>query len=308
MAKPSWAACFSVISSIIFGLFFVSCFDVTGGGGGGGGPGRVTISGVVTSVNGDDGDVFGISVEARDANSGRRLGKSTETSPLGNYELKVKAKGFQRVIELQFTTPLPSSETFSESFLITKKSDVLLDVRLQSPGQVIIDDIDGGGYQVNQKRIKIRGGKSFIFSGSEFGITTPQQADFTINGRSGDCIKATNNSLVSIDVKNFTAANCASGILAEGNAGVSIDASEEFEIFSSKNGVRSINRAFAELSGGEVFSINSGDFGISAGGQSTVIVDLMSPPVDCEVFGSRGDTNHESPSATIIVPAACLVP
>ncbi len=307
MAKPSWAASFFMMSSIIFGLFLVSCFDVTGGGGGSG-PGKVRISGVVTSVNGDGEDVFGILVEAIDANSGRRLGKTTETSAFGAYELKVKAKRFQRLIELQFTTPLPFSETFSETFLITEKSEVLLDVRLESPGLVIIDDVDGGGYQVNQKRIKIRGGKSFIFSGPEFGINTPQQADFTINGRSGDCIKAKNNSSVSIDVKNFTAVNCINGILAEGNAEVSIDASEEFEIFSSRNGVKSSNGAFAEISGGEVFSINAGDFGVSAGGQSTVIVDLMSPPVDCVIFGSRGDTNQESPDATIIVPAACLVP
>lgn len=308
MAKPSMAPSFFIASSIALALVLISCFDVTGGGGGGGGPGRVRISGVVTSVNGDSGDVFGILVEARDADSGRRLGKSTETSASGDYELKVKAKGFQRLIELEFTTPLPFSETFSESFLITKKSEVFLDVRLESPGQVIIDDVDGGGYQVNQKRIKIRGGKSFIFSGAEFGITTPQQADFTINGRSGDCIEAKNNSLVSIDVKNFTAANCANGISAQDDSDISIDASEGFEIFSSKNGVRSSNRAFAELTGGELFSINSGDFGISAGGQSTVIVDLMSPPVDCEIFGGRGDTNQDSPSATIIVPAGCLVP
>ncbi len=307
MTKPSWAPFFFVMSSIISGLFLIGCFDVTGGSGGGG-PGRVTISGVVTSVNGDSDDVFGILVEARDANSGRRLGKRAETSIIGAYQLKVKAKGFQRLIELEFTTPLPSSETFSESFLITKKSDVLLDVRLQSPGQVIIDDVEGSGYQVNQKRIKIRGGKSLIFSGAEFGITTPQQADFTINGRSKDCIKARKNSSVSIDVKSFTAANCANGILAENNADVSIDASENFEIFSSRNGVRSRNQASAQLTGGEVFSINSGDFGISAGGQSTVVVDLMSPPVDCEIFGGLGDTNEDSPSATIIVPSACLVP
>lgn len=308
MGNALRASSFFFVSSIAVGLFFIGCFDVTGGGGGGGGPGRVTISGTVTSVNGDSDDVFGILVEARDANSGRRLGKRTETSPFGGYQLKVKAKGFQRLIELEFTMPLPPSETFSESFLITKKSEVILDVRLESPGQVIIDDVDGGGYQVNQRRIKIRGGKSFIFSGAEFGITTPQQADFTINGRSGDCIKARNNSLVSIDVKNFTAANCANGISAQDNADVLIDASENFEIFSSNNGVRSSNRAFAELTGGEVFSINSGNFGINAGGQSTVIVDLVSPPVDCEIFGGRGDTNQESPSATISVPAACLVP
>jgi hypothetical protein len=308
MGKASKAPPFFVVSSIAVGLFLIGCFDVIGGGGGGGGPGKVKISGMVTSVNEDTGDVFAISIEARDPNNGKRLGRSTETSVFGAYQLKVPAKGFQRLIELVFTTPLPFSQTFSEFFLITKDSEVLLDVRLESPGQVIIDDVDGGGYQVDQKRIKIRGGKSFIFSGTEFGITTPQQADFTINGRSRDCIKAKKNSLVSIDVKNFSAANCANGISAKNNANISIDVSEDFEIFSSKNGVRSSNQAFTELVGGEVFSINSGDFGISAGGQSTVIVDLMSPPVDCEIFGVRGDINEESLSATISVPDGCLVP
>jgi hypothetical protein len=306
MVKRSIASSSLIASAIAAALVITGCFDVTGGGGGG--PGRVTISGMVTSVDGDSGDVFGISIEARDPVNGKRLGKSTETGVFGAYQLKVPAKGLQRLIELIFATPLPFSETFSEFFLITKDSEVFLDVSLESPGQVIIDNEAGGGYQVNQKRIKIRGGKSFIFSGTEFGITTPQQADFTINGRSRDCIKAKNNSSVSIDVKNFSAANCANGILAKNNANLSIGASEDFEIVSSKNGVRSTNQAFAELVSGEVFSINSGDFGIGAGGQSTVIVDLMSPPVDCEIFGVRGDINEESLSATISVPAGCLVP
>jgi hypothetical protein len=309
MARPLIAPSFFIASAIAAALIITGCFDVTGGGGGGGGPGRVTISGMVTSVDGDTGDVFGISIEARDPVNGKRLGKSTETSPFGAYELKVPAKGLQRLIELIFTTPLPFSETFSEFFLITKDSEVFLDVRLESPGQVIIDDVDGGGYQVDQKRIRIGGGKRFIFSGPEFSIMTPQLADFTINGRSRDCIKANKNSSIVINVQNFSATNCAVGINANKRAIISIDASESFEISSRNSGVRSSNQTFTNLSSGEEFVIDSSeDFGIRAGGQSSVVVDLLVPPVVCEIIGARGDINQESASAIISVPAGCLVP
>jgi hypothetical protein len=186
---------------------------------------------------------------------------------------------------------------------------VFLDVSLESPGQVIIDEVDGSGYQVDQERIKIGGGKNFIFSGTEFSITTPQQADFTINGRSNDCIRANKNSSIVIDVQNFTATNCAVGIRAEKKAIISIGASESFEISSRSSGVRSSNQAFTDLTSGEEFVINSSEeFGIRAGGQSSVIVDLLSPPVVCEIFGARGDINEENASAIINVPAGCLVP
>jgi hypothetical protein len=309
MAKASKAPFLFIVSSIAVALMLTGCFDVTGGGGGGGGPGRVTISGMVTSLNGDTGDVFGISVEAIDPNTEKSLGKSAETSVFGAYQLKVRAKGLQRLIELVFTTPLPFSETFSEFFLLTTDSEVFLDVSLQSPGQVIIDEVDGSGYQVDQERIKIGGGKNFIFSGTEFSITTPQQADFTINGRSNDCIRSNKNSSIVIDVQNFTATNCAVGIRAEKKAIISIGASESFEISSRNSGVRSSNQAFTDLTSGEEFVINSSEeFGIRAGGQSSVIVDLLSPPVVCEIFGARGDINEENVSAIINVPAGCLVP
>ena len=309
MANPSIAPSFFIASAIAVALMIIGCFDVVGGGGGGGGPGKVTISGMVTSVNGDTGDVFGISIEAMDPNTGKRLGKSTETGVFGAYQLKVPAKGLQRKIELVFTTPLPFSETFSEFFLITADSQVFLDVRLESPGQVIIDDVDGGGYQVDQKRIRIGGGKRFIFSGPEFSITTPQLADFTINGKSNDCIKAKKNSSIVINVQNFTATNCAVGINANKRAIISIDASESFEISSRNSGVSSSNQTFTTLSSGEAFVISSSeDFGIRAGGQSSVVVDLLAPPVDCEIFGPRGDINQESASAIISVPPGCLVP
>lgn len=307
MAKPFKAASLLVILSMIFALFLAGCFDVTGGGGGGG-PGKVTISGLVTSVDEDSEDVFGIAIEARDPVNGKRLGKRTETGAFGDYQLKVPAKGVQRLIELIFTTPLPFSQTFSEFFLITKDSEVFLDVRLQSPGQVIIDNVDGGGYQVDQKRIRIGSGKRFIFSGPAFGISTPQQADFMINGRSNDCIVAKDSSGVEINVQNFTAVNCAVGIKANNRAIISIDASDGFEISSRNSGVRSSDQTFTNLSSGERFGISSSvDYGIRARGQSSVTVDVLVPPVDCEIFGLLGDTNEESASAIISVPAGCLV-
>jgi hypothetical protein len=308
VAKRSKAPSFFVTSSIALALILIGCFDVTGGGGGGG-PGKVTISGMVTSVDEDTGDVFGISIEARDPNTGKRLGKSTETGVFGSYQLKVPAKGLQRLIQLTFTTPLPFSQIFSEFFLITTDSEVLLDVRLESPGQVIIDDVAGGGYQVDQKRIKITGNKEFIFSGPAFGISTPQQADFTINGRTNDCIKANKKSSIVIDVQNFSATNCAVGINANKSAAISIDASNSFEISSRDSGVNSSNQTSTNLSSGEEFVINSSqDFGIRAGGQSSVVVDLLVPPVDCVISGGKGDINQQSATATIDVPAGCLPP
>lgn len=310
VAKPSIAPSFFVVSAVAVALIITGCFDVIGGGGGGGGgPGRVTISGMVTSVNGDTGDVFGISIEARDPSNGKRLGKSTETGVFGAYQLKVPAKGLQRLIQLIFTTPFPSSQIFSEFFLITTHSEVFLDVRLESPGQVIIDDVDGGGYQVDQKRITIGGGKEFIFSGPQFSITTPQQADFTINGGSSDCIRANKDGTIVISVQNFTATKCNVGVQASNRAMISVDASQRLEISSRNSGVKTSNQTGTKLTSGEEFVINSSqDFGIRAGGQSSVAVDLMAPPVNCVISGAKGDINQESASAIIAVPAGCLVP
>jgi len=309
MPRRSIAPLFLIASAIAAGLMITGCFDITGGGGGGGGPGKVEISGMITSVNGDTGDVFGISIEARDPINGKRLGNSTKTTVFGAYQLKVPAKGLQRLIELVFTTPLPFSQTFSEFFLITTDSEVFLDVRLESPGQVIIDDVDGGGYQVDQKRIRIGGDKEFIFSGPEFNITTPQLADFTINGGSNDCIQAKRNSSIVIDVQNFSATKCGIGINANQNAIISIDASRSLVISSRNAGVSSSNQTSTQLSSGEEFVIDSSeDFGIRASGQSSVVVDLLVPPVNCEIFGPKGDINEESASAVIVVPPGCLAP
>ena len=308
MPKRSIAPSFIIASITVAALIMTGCFDITGGGGGGG-PGRVTISGMVTSVDGDTADVFGITIEAMDPINGKRLGNSAKTTAFGAYELKVPAKGLQRLIELNFTTPLPFSQTFSEFFLITKDSEVFLDVRLESPGQVIIDDVDGGGYEVDQKRIRIGGNKEFIFSGPEFGITTPELADFFINGGSNDCIRAKRNSSIVIDVQNFSATKCGIGINANLGADVSINASSSLVISSRNAGVGTSNQSSTNLSSGEEFVINSSeDFGIRAGGQSSVVVDLMVPPVNCEIFGPKGDIKEDSASAVISVPDGCLPP
>jgi hypothetical protein len=307
---PRWsiAPSFIIASTIAAALMITGCFDVTGGGGGGG-PGKVEISGKVTSVDGDTGDVFGISIEATDPDNGKRLGNSTTTSAFGAYELKVPAKGLQRLIELVFTTPLPFSKTFSEFFLITKDSEVFLDVKLVSPNEVIIDDVDGGGYRVDQDPIRIGGGDEFIFSGAEFPITTPQLADFSINGGSNDCIQAKRNSSIVIDVQDFSATKCGIGINTNQNAVISIDASRSLVISSRNSGVSSSNQTSTRLSSGEEFVIDSSeDFGIRASGQSSVLVDLLAPPVNCEIFGPKGDINEESASAAIIVPPGCLAP
>lgn len=298
---------FILILLIAMSLNLVSCFDTFDGGGGG--KKKVRINGMVTSVNGDPNAVFGITIEARDPNTGKRLGKSTTTGALGVYQLKVPSKGQTRLIELFYTTPSPTSEIFSEFFIITKNSEVLLDVMLESLSQVIIDDVDGGGYQVDQKRISIGESKRFIFSGTEFAITTPQQADFTIDGKSKDCINAQKNSTLVINALNFTAGNCKVGIRANNKAIITIGAVESFEVFSKKSGIRSKKSAITTLNSGENFTINSSNaFGIQAEGQSSVIVDIMVPPVECEIFGANGDINQESSNAIISVPVGCLTP
>ncbi|MFQ5788441.1 MAG: hypothetical protein ACE5H1_10745 [Thermodesulfobacteriota bacterium] len=297
---------FILILLIALSLNLVSCFDFFDGDGV---AKKIRISGMVTSVNGDPNAVFGITIEARDPNTGKRLGESTTTGALGVYQLKVLSKGQTRLIELFFTTPSPTSGIFSEFFIITKNSEVFLDVMLESPSQVIIDDVDGGGYQVDQKRISIGGSKRFIFSGTEFAITTPQQADFTIDGRSKECINAKENSTLVINALNFTASNCKIGISANNKAIITIGAVESFEVFSKNSGVRSKKSSITTLNSGEIFTINSSNaFGIQAEGQSSVIVDIMVPPVECGIFGANGDINQESSNAIVSVPVGCLSP
>lgn len=293
-----------------FLLLLVVAFAIYGCSSSSGGGERIVITGLVTSVNGQGGDeVVGITVEAINPQNFKRLGSAQVTGLLGEYQLRVPLGNNQtRLVILTFTTI--DLESFTGSFVITKNSSVLLDVMLDL-GDVVIDDDDGPGYTVLSGRIKTSGKQQFLFSNADFGIDTPGQALFIINGNAQDCIRALDNSLVVINPNTFQALDCAVGISTQQNGNVFIEAGNLFEIFSRDSGIRTRNQTVVDVTASDIgtFTIESTQgFGIRCSGQSLVTAAMDPTPGTCSVSGSKGDIEEETANCDIMIPNSCLTP
>jgi len=293
-----------------FVLLLVVAFAIYGCSSSSGGGNRIVITGLVTSVNGQGGDeLVGITVEAINPQNFKRLGSAQVTGLLGEYQLRVPlGNNLTRLIILTFTTL--DLEIFTGSFVITKNSSVLLDVML-TDGDVDIDDDDGPGYTVLSNRIKTSGKQQFLFSNADFGIDTPGQALFIVNGNAANCINATDNSLVVINPNTFQALDCDVGISTRQNGNVFIEASDLFEILSRNAGIRTRNQTVVDVTASEsgTFTIESNQgFGIRCSGQSLVTAAMDPTPGTCSVSGAQGDIEEETANCDIMIPNSCLTP
>ena len=202
---------------------------------------------------------------------------------------------------LLFTTL--DDEIFSEDFIFTRGSEIVLSVSLAGNGDVVIAD---GDYEVTQGRINLDGDRSFIFANA-LGLTTPARANLTIIGSGSTCIKLRDTASVIIEVLNFLMDNCGNnGIGASNNSTVAINASVDFEIQSSNASVEAANNASVELSGENDFTMESlSEFAIVGRGASiTTVNDGMAAPNSCLIAGIVGSfiTND---TATVDIPASC---
>jgi len=198
---------------------------------------RVRISGAVLSVDGDPNDVAGISVVVINPGNQERRTRVRTTNEDGEYSLNVNVKGRTEVLTLVFTTL--GAEVFSEDFIFTRGSEIVLNVSLAGSGDVEIAD---GDYVVTQGRISIDGDRSFVFINT-LGLTTPARANFTILGNGNTCLRVRDNATVLIGVLNFIMDTCNTGIRATNNTSVVIDASVDFEIQSVGASVEAANNA-----------------------------------------------------------------
>lgn len=276
---------------------------------------RINVAGSVLSVDGNEDDVVGITIDAIDSNSGDRLG-STTTGLLGQYNLRVKlGRNQTRLVDLVFTTPDLPPDVFTGSFIITKSSSVLLDVELEGDGDVVIPfnfgDCGGFCYTVLSEPIRTSGGQVFQFDNAAFGgLSTPGTAQFIIAGNGRDCVRAIDQSSVILGPDQFSAADCAIGLRSENNALISVEAGTFFDIVSRDSGIRSRETSSVDATtddDGEFNILSTNGFGIRCSGQSDVTA-ALSPTIACSIDGASGDISEETFNCSIEVGAGCLAP
>ena len=262
---------------------------------------RVRISGFVLSVDGNPNDVAGISVVVINPGNQERRTKIRTTNEDGAYSLNVNVKGRSEVLTLLFTTL--GAEVFSDDFIFTRGSEIVLNVSLAGDGDVEIADND---YEIVQGRISLDGDRSFVFVNA-LGLTTPARANLTILGNGNTCMRLRDSSSVIIGVLNFIMDTCGLGINATNSSVVTIDASVDFEIQSVAASVEAANSAIVSLSGADDFIMEASVdlFAIVGRGTSaTTVNDGMAAPSSCLITGTEGAfvTND---TATVDIPDSC---
>ncbi len=262
---------------------------------------RVRISGFVLSVDGNSNDVAGISVVVINPDNDERRTRVQTTNADGAYSLNVNVKGRSEVLTLIFTTL--GVEVFSDDFIFTRGSEIVLNVSLAEDGDVEIADND---YEIVQGRISLDGDRSFVFVNA-LGLTTPARANLTILGNGNTCMRLRDSSSVIIGVLNFIMDTCGLGINATNSSVVTIDASVDFEIQSVAASVEAANSADVSLSGANNFTMEASVdlFAIVGRGTSaTTVNDGMAAPSSCLITGTEGAfvTND---TATVDIPDSC---
>ena len=174
----------------------------------------------------------------------------------GNFQLTIPRGGN---VTLRFET---SAFTANTQITVTPDSEVTLNVSLlPDPPEVQINTFD-----IVSVRIRTREAEGFVFD--------EEDANLTIDGGGEDCIRATGNSNVNIDVNDLTLTNCSNGIVGEDFANVSLEAVAvpTLSIEAEDNGIHAKDDASIRLTGTDIF-INAGINGILATGTSGVEVD-----------------------------------
>jgi len=210
---------------------------------------------------------------------------TTSTDVNGNFQIRVP-NGFNDVLLRFITLNFEVARIFS----VTPNSEINLVVSIEPELITVIS------WQILQDRIRLSGGDTFLFDETE--------ADFSINGRSNDCIKSSGDSFLEIIVKSVTLANCGQGIRTEGTSDVRFDTVEDINVTARNDAIRARNDSFVRLTAGNSIFISSDrENGIRATSTSEVRVQ---PTNTCTIFGAKNAISSER-TATIDADGCTLI-
>jgi len=205
----------------------------------------------------------------------------------GNFQLTVPSGGD---VTLRFET---SSFTANTLIKVTPDSAVNLDVALDTsvdPPQVEINS-----FEIESGPIRILELEEFVF--------VEEAANLTIDGESGDCIKATGNSEVNVRVNDLTLANCDEGIDGEDFANIILEAVAvpTLSIDAENNGIHAKDDSSIRLTASDIF-INAGENGILATGTSGVQIESSG---NCIIRGD--DEAVDERDSAVVVTGGCTL-
>ncbi len=254
--------------------------------GGGGGGKKTKINGLVEEVI--DGPVSDIRVSVFENNKRKA---STRTNQFGEFNLKFKPNF--NTVRLEFEG---SNYTLSRNISVTEDSEVDLGVIIQiSPANITFTY-----WTVFQKPIRASSFDEITFNSTE--------ADFNIDGKGKDCIRAKGDSRVEITARNISLIDCKEGISAESFGLVILEADEDISLIAKKDGIRSRDNTFVRLSmtlspvDNNIFITSLRENGIRSSGSSEVVVD---PQNNCTITGAKNAINQSGTST--VDPDGCTL-
>ncbi|MDA2920223.1 hypothetical protein MYX76_12160 [Desulfobacterota bacterium AH_259_B03_O07] len=260
------SVCLIPVLLILLSINLISCDDD--------GAKKITINGNVENAT----------AEVTATVNGREVDR-TATNSNGDFQIIVP-NGFNDVL-LRFVT---LDFEVARIFKTTPDSKVNLVVSIEPDLITII------GWQILQGRIKLSGSDTFLFEETE--------VDFSINGRSNDCIRTKSDSFFEITVKSVTLANCGVGVRTEGTSDVIFQTDEDINLTARSDGIRSRNDSFVRLTAdNSIFVSSDRENGIRA--QETSVV-RVEPTNTCTIFGANKAINAGS-NATIDPDGCTLV-
>ncbi len=263
-----------------FSIFFISFFIVggcdvefggTGGGGGSGGSGDIIIEGIILNASEFD----EITVSALQDNV--RLDKTT-TDTLGNFTLQFRSSS--GIVSLKFESD--SFDAERPNIRVVDDSTSIMDITLQqSPVLITIDR-----WQVFQDTLSLSGTTELEFVESI--------VEFNIEANGGNCIFATDSSIITYRVKSINITDCREGIRAQVSASITLEADESIVISSDLDAILTLDDSLVEVGqtsnpiNNTIIIESANQFGINAAGNSIVNID---PENECSISGGRGAVN-----------------
>jgi len=263
-----------------FSIFFISflivggCdveFGGTGGGGGSGGSGDIVIEGTILNASEFD----EITVSALQDNV--RLDKTT-TDTLGNFTLQFRSSS--GIVSLKFESD--SFDAERPNIRVVDNSTSIMDITLQqSPVLITIDR-----WQVFQDTLSLSGTTELEFVESI--------VEFNIEANGGNCIFATDSSIITYRVKSINITDCREGIRAQVSASITLEADESIVISSDLDAILTLDDSLVEVGqtsnpiNNTIIIESANQFGINAAGNSIVNID---PENECSISGGREAVN-----------------
>ena len=273
------------LNSFLLIMLIATSYMATGitgcGGSGGGGNNKTTIQGTIEEVIGPDTDVSGIKVSIFEGNKRRA---SDRTNNAGEFKLKYKPNDSTPRIEFE-----GADYILSRTISMTRGSDVTLDEIIDT----ITPEIFFTQWTVDQRRLKLSSFDEVTFNSTE--------AEFRIDGKGNDCIRARGESQVEITAASISLINCAEGITTSSFALVDLRANDDINIIANKDGIKSQDNSSVTLSmtlnpfDNNIFVTSNKENGIRASGSSVVFVD---PQNACTITGAK-DAVRQSGTSTV---------